>query len=97
MSSIWDYEMSISDDDLCSTCKHLEYNPGGLSACKLAADRRGGPCEFNEDQYAVDCVCWEPLPKETTPRSDVQLFSNSICPHCGGKIKITLERREDGD
>ncbi len=27
---------SISDDDLCASCQHLDYRPGHLSACLLS-------------------------------------------------------------
>lgn len=28
------YPLSISDDDICATCKHCVYNPGELSFCR---------------------------------------------------------------
>ena len=46
--------LSISDDDLCSTCMHLQYNPGGLSRCTL-----GWPGEFDDDGYCEDCDKYE--------------------------------------
>lgn len=42
--------LSISDDDLCATCKHLEYDPGNTSLCD-----EDFPAEFDADGYAVSC------------------------------------------
>lgn len=43
-------ELSISDDDLCATCKHLCYRPGDSSVCDL-----GFPAGFDDDNYAQKC------------------------------------------
>lgn len=45
--------ISISDDDLCATCKNLPYNVGGESHCMLANPT--WPAVFNESGYAVSC------------------------------------------
>lgn len=47
--------MSISDDDICSECVHLKYRPGAWSEC-----RKGWPCEFDGDGYAVSCKKYKP-------------------------------------
>ncbi len=46
--------ISISDDDLCATCKHCIYNPGGQSGCW-----KEWPCKFDEDGYVVMCKLYE--------------------------------------
>ena len=46
--------ISISDDDLCATCKHCIYNPGGHSGCW-----KEWPGKFDEDGYVVMCKIYE--------------------------------------
>lgn len=52
--SIW---YSISDDDLCASCKHLAYFPGEHSTCTEAGN--DWPATFNEDGYSVECPKYE--------------------------------------
>ncbi|MBH3225714.1 hypothetical protein I5N13_23870 [Serratia marcescens] len=47
---------SISDDDLCASCQHLDYRPGHLSACLLCDD---WPSELDENGYSVACSRYE--------------------------------------
>lgn len=53
--------MSISDDDICSGCKHLLYRPGMLSHCTAMAK---SPIDIkytvNPDGYILDCNKYEP-------------------------------------
>lgn len=50
---------SISDDDLCSLCKHCDYKPGDMSTCEY--DRDGEwPGETTEDGYVYECNDFEP-------------------------------------
>lgn len=44
-------DKSISDDDLCSSCKHCKYQPGELSSCEL-----GWPGKEDEDGYVQSCA-----------------------------------------
>lgn len=46
--------ISISDDDLCATCKHCIYNPGELSGC-----HKEWPGKFDDDGYMVMCKTYE--------------------------------------
>ena len=46
--------VTISDDDLCSECRYLDYCPGDWSHCKY-----GFPAEFDADGYAVSCEDFE--------------------------------------
>ena len=46
---------SISDDDLCASCKHCLYEPGAMSRCLL-----GWPGLENEDGYVQQCKSFEP-------------------------------------
>jgi hypothetical protein len=46
--------LSISDDDLCSTCAWCDYRPGDRSTCSL-----GWPATFDADGYAVECPEFE--------------------------------------
>jgi len=41
---------SISDDDLCSDCRHCEYRPGDDSGCV-----KDFPGETNPDGYVIRC------------------------------------------
>lgn len=41
---------SLSDDDLCSDCKHCQYEPGGMSACE-----KSFPGKEDEDGYVKAC------------------------------------------
>lgn len=41
---------SISDDDLCSDCRHCEYRPGDDSGCV-----KDFPGETNSDGYVIRC------------------------------------------
>ena len=43
-------KLSISDDDLCSGCRHCAYNPGELSGCALK-----WPGFFDADGYCRRC------------------------------------------
>jgi hypothetical protein len=49
--------LSISDDDICSTCENLAYCPGESSVCNLSLNGDAGdwPCSFDEDNYVVNC------------------------------------------
>jgi len=90
--------MSEMPSTACEGCGFLKQGctvPGGICGRRLIHGTRKtvwhvlqglGLATFDEDTRQ-----WFP----TTPRSDVQLFSNSICPHCGGQIRVVLERRED--
>ena len=49
-------ELSISDDDLCATCKELVYRPGERSLCNV-----GFPAAFDEDGYATDCLRYDQI------------------------------------
>lgn len=42
---------SISDDDLCATCTHCNYNPGEMSGC-----RRSWPGMEDVDGYVQTCA-----------------------------------------
>ena len=46
---------SISDDDLCSTCKHCDFDPGGMSSCDL-----GFPGSEDPDGYVQACPSFQP-------------------------------------
>lgn len=48
-------QKSISDDDLCSTCKRCNYQPGELSSCD-----GGFPGQANADGYITDCADFAP-------------------------------------
>jgi hypothetical protein len=41
---------SLSDDDLCSDCKHCQYEPGGMSACE-----KSFPGQEDADGYVKAC------------------------------------------
>jgi len=41
---------SISDDDLCATCRHCDYQPGDMSGC-----HQGWPGLEDQNQYVVEC------------------------------------------
>lgn len=47
--------LSISDDDLCSSCGFCKYQPPGESACEL-----GWPGKFDDDGYVVSCHLFKP-------------------------------------
>ena len=49
------HTLSISDDDICSECLHLDYNPGNLSSCALQDENDKWPAEFDTNGYAIDC------------------------------------------
>lgn len=44
------YQLSISDNDICSTCKFCAYNPGKESSCAL-----DWPTEPDIDGEIRDC------------------------------------------
>lgn len=47
---------SVSDDDLCAFCVHLDYHQGELSACRLAGcGRDDWPSVLNSDGYCIAC------------------------------------------
>lgn len=52
------FARSISDDDLCSSCKRLAYCPGLLSLCREAVMGEW-PADFNGDGYAVACPSYQ--------------------------------------
>lgn len=45
---------SISDDDLCATCRHCDYQPGDLSGCY-----QGWPGLEDQNQYVQQCSRYE--------------------------------------
>jgi len=77
--------LSISDDDLCSTCIHLEYDPGSSSYCEL-----GFPGWFNDDGYCVLCEEYEECEMgdnwsaETRRRYDMEQYAD----RCYDEAKI---------
>ena len=54
---------SISDDDLCATCRYCKYVPGGMSSCKQfdsGLDANGQwPAVFDPDGYAQNCSFYQ--------------------------------------
>lgn len=46
---------SISDDDLCATCVHLEYHPGGDSVCMHPTFEPYWVKQSDENGYVVTC------------------------------------------
>jgi len=58
----YDLALSIDDDDLCADCRHLAYNPGEQSVCRLIDARglAGWPCIFDDDSELVaDCNLYD--------------------------------------
>jgi len=55
--------LSISDDDLCSTCENLCYEPGDLSTC-FEQQIDGWPAIFDENGYARKCDRYKKQPIE---------------------------------
>lgn len=53
--------LSISDDDLCATCRHLAYSPGDMSTCQLKDATNQWPADFDENQYAKTCGRFAPV------------------------------------
>lgn len=51
---------SISDDDLCAGCTHLDYKPGEMSLCRLAPEQGEWPCNCDNDGYATSCPEFTP-------------------------------------
>lgn len=45
---------SISDDDLCATCRRCDYQPGALSGCNL-----DWPGLADADCYVQQCTKFE--------------------------------------
>lgn len=43
-------DRSISDDDICSSCRYCTYNPGDRSSCS-----KEWPGEVDADGYVVSC------------------------------------------
>lgn len=58
---------SISDDDLCSDCKHCGYRPGGMSECEY-----GWPGMEDADGYVRRCSSLDQIscPEENWVDSD---------------------------
>lgn len=57
--------LTISDDDLCADCGHLDYHPGESSQCVCPDQTHDEsevghwwPCTFNAQGYAVSCPCF---------------------------------------
>ncbi|MCV5662967.1 hypothetical protein OFN50_28455 [Escherichia coli] len=51
---------SISDDDLCASCQHLDSRHGHLSACLLSGcGCDDWPSELDENGYSVACSRYE--------------------------------------
>ena len=45
----------ISDDDLCSSCRALEYHPGGMSYCA-----KNWPCTVeSSSDYITECPSYD--------------------------------------
>ncbi len=55
-----DLRLGISDDDLCASCKNLDYHPGEKSLCKFVTDNNPfWMAIFDEDGYARYCVVYK--------------------------------------
>lgn len=64
-----DRTRSISDDDLCASCRHCDYNPGSLSLClsaNIVPDWEGQSDDFGYVQSCPDYLALSP--------SDVRLL-----------------------
>lgn len=46
---------SISDDDLCATCRNCDYRPGDTSTCYI-----NWPGTADDDGYIIDCEAIDP-------------------------------------
>lgn len=51
-------QLSISDDDLCSSCRNCWYDPGRESRCSEQTNEKW-PAQFDQDGYAIKCKCYE--------------------------------------
>lgn len=49
--------LSVSDDDICSDCRHCNYRPGELSYCN-----QGWPGLIDDNLYVVECDHFEGKP-----------------------------------
>jgi len=63
--------ISISDDDVCASCRHLLYRPGELSFC-----RKGFPGETNEDNYFISCKKFDRI---DIPYGNIEFVNLRIC------------------
>lgn len=62
---------SISDDDLCATCRWCWYRPGRDSACQLAA-ADDWPADLDDDGYAVECIVYTDAPVSRPTAEDMR-------------------------
>lgn len=64
---------SISDDDLCASCVHLEYRPGGISTCVHSTFEPDWKSQSDEDGYVQTCEAYTEFTQEDKRRLD-ELF-----------------------
>lgn len=79
--------VSISDDDLCSSCVSLLYRPGGFSYCQ-----EDWPCALDENSYIESCDYYLECVKGTNIA-----FVNIRLARAIWKILGDLPTNEDGE
>jgi len=65
---------SISDDDLCATCRNCKYRPGEMSGCK-----QGWPGMEDENGYVRECEQFERAAGGSLDWGS----KPQCCPYCG--------------
>lgn len=67
--------ISISDDDLCSRCRHCRYNPGEYSSCdKFETSGNKWPGRFDPDDYVQSCDRFDLSPRAVTINNEQRLY-----------------------
>lgn len=61
---------SISDDDLCASCVHLDYRPGETSICVHPTFKPDWVKQSDENGYVQTCEAYTELTKEDEVRLD---------------------------
>lgn len=81
--------LSISDDDLCSECYFLNYNPGDRSLCRIE-----WPGHFNDDGYCEHCDKFRRLEDSRCEHCGAPAEYHSdmiLCPTCLEYLQSPLQ------
>ena len=88
-------QVSISDDDLCSTCQFCRYRPGETSTCSLNATEAASK---DEDGYVVACAKYVATrPVEVKPMEINMTSIGTLEEGIDGRDEYLLLARKDDD
>ena len=81
---------SISDDDLCATCTHLDYQPGETSVCKHPTFTPDWVAQSDENGYVQVCDAYASIKASSSAGDLTVIEENQILTHEQGARLVEL-------